>query len=278
MNKIKMSGYAFLIIFCLMAADNSCHFKLELPERGLCAHRGARATHPENTLAAFREAIRLGAHMIEFDVQMTKDSVLVLMHDETVDRTTNGQGAVADLTFAEIRRLDAGLWKDALFEGEKVPTFAEALKIMPKNIWLNIHVKQGAEIGKKVAEQIIKEKRLHQAVIACRNDVAAAVLQISDQIKICNMERHSSQWRYVAETISQHADFIQLNKQADSLLIDLTKQLKANHIKINYYSTNSPDKLKKLFEAGVEFPLVDDLEAMMSVAEKLGIKPLKPIY
>jgi len=69
----------------------------DLPQRGICAHRGANNTHPENTIAAFKEAIRLGAHMIEFDVQMSKDSVLVIMHDKTVDRTTNGHGLISDV-------------------------------------------------------------------------------------------------------------------------------------------------------------------------------------
>jgi glycerophosphoryl diester phosphodiesterase len=78
-----------------------------MPSRGICAHRGASDTHPENTLAAFREAIRLGVHMIEFDVALSKDGQLVLMHDTTVDRTTDGDGPVSELTLAELKKLDA---------------------------------------------------------------------------------------------------------------------------------------------------------------------------
>ena len=78
-----------------------------MPSRGICAHRGASDTHPENTLAAFREAIQLGAHMIEFDVALSKDGQLVLMHDTTVDRTTDGDGPVSELTLAELKKLDA---------------------------------------------------------------------------------------------------------------------------------------------------------------------------
>ncbi len=86
------------------------------------AHRGGLAYAPENTLAAFRNAIRQGVDWLEFDVQMTKDGELVVIHDETVDRTTNGTGAVRDLTLQQIRSLDAG-------QGEKVPTFAEVLDL-----------------------------------------------------------------------------------------------------------------------------------------------------
>ncbi|MFQ5752716.1 MAG: glycerophosphodiester phosphodiesterase, partial [bacterium] len=83
----------------------------QLPAKGVCAHRGANSSHPENTLSAFREAIRLGAHMIEFDVQFSKDGAVVIIHDAAVDRTTDGHGLVADLTLAEIKSLDVGLWK-----------------------------------------------------------------------------------------------------------------------------------------------------------------------
>jgi glycerophosphoryl diester phosphodiesterase len=86
------------------------------------AHRGGAAYAPENTLAAFRNAIAQGADWLEMDVQMTKDGELVVIHDETVDRTTNGSGAVRDLTLDQIRALDAG-------QGEKVATFKEVVEL-----------------------------------------------------------------------------------------------------------------------------------------------------
>ena len=113
-----------------------------MPLKGICAHRGAMETYPENTLAAFKEAIRLGAHMVEFDVRITKDNELVIMHDKSVDRTTDGKELIIDLTLVEIKKLDAGSWKSAKFNGEKVPTLKETLSVFPKNIWLNIHLKK----------------------------------------------------------------------------------------------------------------------------------------
>ena len=84
--------------------------QIGLPTRGICAHRGASATHPENTLLALQEAIRLGAQMLEFDVRQTRDGQLVLMHDETVDRTTDGTGQIAQLAYADLRDLDLSNW------------------------------------------------------------------------------------------------------------------------------------------------------------------------
>jgi glycerophosphoryl diester phosphodiesterase len=249
-----------------------------LPERGLCAHRGANQTHPENTLAAFKEAIRIGAQMIEFDVQMSGDGKLIIMHDNTVDRTTDGQGKVSDLTLAELKKLDAGTWKHSMFKNERIPTLTETLEMMPTNIWLNIHIKGGADIGKAVAQKIVETNRLHQAVVACKTEAAAAVQQIDKRIKICNMERQENSQQYVNETILMKTDFIQLKERADDLLPVLLPLLKQNGIRVNYYGTNSADKLKRLFAAGIDFPLVDDLNGMMEVAIELGIQPVIPRF
>jgi len=93
-------------------------------------HRGTVEFAPENTLAAFEAAIQRGAHLLEIDIRTTSDGHLVLIHDATVDRTTNGTGRVADLTLEEIQALDAGSWFDPAFEGEKIPTLEEALLFM----------------------------------------------------------------------------------------------------------------------------------------------------
>lgn len=96
----------------------------------IVAHRGFSAIAPENTLAAIRKGIGAGADACEFDVRKSKDGVIVLLHDETVDRTTNGAGKVADLTLADLRKLDAGSWKDACYAGEPLPTLEEALALL----------------------------------------------------------------------------------------------------------------------------------------------------
>ena len=94
------------------------------------AHRGFSSIAPENTLAAVRLAIASGANACEFDVDACKDRNIVLMHDYTVDRTTNGSGKVAELSLAELKKLDAGSWKDSKYAGEPVPTIAETLKLL----------------------------------------------------------------------------------------------------------------------------------------------------
>ncbi|MEM2788651.1 MAG: glycerophosphodiester phosphodiesterase family protein [Candidatus Bathyarchaeia archaeon] len=97
-------------------------------------HRGAAGLEPENTLRSIRKAIEIGVDRVEIDVRVTKDGRLVVIHDETVDRTTNGHGYVRDMTFEEIRKLDAG-------KGEKVPTLEEALNLTRGKVILQIELK-----------------------------------------------------------------------------------------------------------------------------------------
>jgi glycerophosphoryl diester phosphodiesterase len=157
-------------------------------------------THPENTLAAFREALRLGVHMIELDVRLTRDGHLVILHDETVDRTTDGQGKISEMTLDEATDLDAGSWKSDAFAGERIPRLQEALAIMPDHIWLNIHLKGGRILGEKVARVIVEENRLHQAFLACGTDAASGAKGISRDILICNMERQGDRNRAVSSS------------------------------------------------------------------------------
>jgi glycerophosphoryl diester phosphodiesterase len=97
------------------------------------AHRGASGYAPENTLAAFRRAVGLGVSFIETDLQLTRDAHFVAIHDETVNRTTTGQGGVQQMTLAELRRFDAGSWFGSEFLGERVPTLVEILEFSRKH-------------------------------------------------------------------------------------------------------------------------------------------------
>jgi glycerophosphoryl diester phosphodiesterase len=111
-------------------------------------HRGASAYAPENTLASFALAMELRADWFELDCTLTKDGEVIVIHDETVDRTTNAKGNVADLTLAELKRLDAGSWKDPKFAGERLPTLAEALDLARRlHIGVYIEIKNCDDDG-----------------------------------------------------------------------------------------------------------------------------------
>lgn len=97
------------------------------------AHRGASGYAPENTFAAFRKALAMGATFIETDLQLSRDARFVAMHDPTVQRTTNGQGSVHEMTLADLRKLDAGSWFGSEFAGERIPTLEEILEFAKKH-------------------------------------------------------------------------------------------------------------------------------------------------
>jgi glycerophosphoryl diester phosphodiesterase len=248
----------------------------DMPDRGICAHRGAMDTHPENTLAAFREAVRLGAHMIELDVRLTKDGHLVILHDETVDRTTDGKGKISEMILDEVKDLDAGSWRSDAFAGERIPTLSEVLAIMPVNIWLNIHLKGGRNLGEKVARVIVDENRLHQAFLACGSDAEGGAKGISLDILICNMERQGDRSAYIDETIRRDSEFIQLlSRRTDQSIDSDIAALKQHHIRINYCCTDTPEDVNTLFSQGVDFILTDNLAEMLELAVSAGIKPAR---
>jgi glycerophosphoryl diester phosphodiesterase len=269
---------AALVIFAVLIVSR-VNAQQKMPARGLCAHRGCMDTHPENTLPAFEEAVRLGAHMIEFDIQLTKDSVLVLMHDETVDRTTNGSGKVSDLTFDQIRSLDAGEKKSAAYRGTRIPTFEETLGMMPVNVWLNCHLKGDAAVGSKAATMIARAGRLHQAFLTCSEMAAAGARQAVPGILICNGENsyRKDTPKYVRETIRMKADFIQLLRhEPGEDRKESMKSLRDHQVKISYFYAKSPNELGDLFAEGVDFVLVNNVADFLPAAKKLGIDPVVP--
>lgn len=133
-------------------------------------HRGASAYAPENTLSALKLAVEQGANGVEIDVQLTKDGKLVVIHDWKVDRTTNGKGYIYQLDFDYIRSLDCGSWFSEEFKGERVPTLKEVFEVVPKDVLLNIEIKEiergRADIEKLVLKEIYEADRLESVVIS----------------------------------------------------------------------------------------------------------------
>jgi glycerophosphoryl diester phosphodiesterase len=245
-----------------------------MPVRGLCAHRGVMATHPENTLPAFREALRLGAHMIEFDLRLTRDGAVALMHDATVDRTTDGEGRFSDLMLAELRRLDAGARKGARFAGTRIPTFEETLALMPPNVWLNCHLREDdAGLGAAAARAVAKAGRLHQAFLAARVNAAEAARAAVPEIMLCYMGRQANTVDYIDFSIAGKAAFIQLRGK-NEVDAEQVRLLKRSGVRVNCYEVATLEVARRLFLAGVDFLLVDDVELFLPVAREFGIAPL----
>lgn len=141
------------------------------------AHRGASAYAPENTLAAFAKACDLGADVLELDVHLTRDGQVVVMHDERVDRTTDGHGEIRAMTLDDIRGLDAGRWFGASWAGERVPTLQEVLECFAGRALIDIELKAGVNADwfrSVVAEDAETTTRLARRVLAVVERAGAA--------------------------------------------------------------------------------------------------------
>lgn len=118
----------------------------------IVCHRGARFDAPENTFSSAQKAIEIGGAVIELDIRQSSDGVLYVMHDETVDRTTNGSGPIAEMTSVEVDALDAGSWHDPTFAGERVPRLDAFLRMFADRAGFYLEVKKAdcADIAKVV--------------------------------------------------------------------------------------------------------------------------------
>jgi glycerophosphoryl diester phosphodiesterase len=271
-------------------APGSCEVshlqKTDLPERGISAHRGGQLGCPVNTNGAFQRAICLGIHQIELDVRSTADGVLVVSHD---DRVTDEQGRtlrISESTLTEIQILQLGqcAGEEA---GQRIPTFEEALAIMPHNIWINVDIKQNNPlVGRLVAEMVAKAQRFNQIIFGAREGTALAVRRVAGKAEeeswVANMSREIFRSQYVDTTINSCDEFIQLSFLRGRPSVGTMDQLNQAGIRVNYSWLRDEDEgelrqdLRDLFARGVDFVLVDHVGQAMEGACALGITPVVP--
>jgi glycerophosphoryl diester phosphodiesterase len=234
------------------------------------AHRGASGYYPENTMLAFEKGIELGCTGIETDVQMTKDGVLVLIHDEYVNRTTDGTGLVKDYTFAELSKLDAGSFMDKTFSSCRIPSVEELiLLVRNKDIIVNFEIKSGMvmyeNIEKSLIEMIYKHKLQEKVILSSFNHYSmVACKQISKDIKtgLLYMEGLYKPEQYCSYVGSDalhpyypaiNGDVVRDSHEAGTLVNPFTindeKTMKyLLSIGVDGIITNYPDKLKSIIE------------------------------
>ncbi|MFI8685891.1 glycerophosphodiester phosphodiesterase [Rossellomorea sp. NPDC077527] len=158
----------------------------------LFAHRGVSGEAPENTLAAFKAAAESGAHGIELDVQLSKDGQIVVIHDETIDRTTNGTGYVKDMTWEQLRTYDAGSWFHPSFKGESIPSLEEVLDVVTAHhdsMIINIELKNDQidypQLEEKVLDLLDEKGMKEQTIISSFNpESLRRVRQLDPDIEI----------------------------------------------------------------------------------------------
>lgn len=264
MIKTLHSVGAIIVIACFFSA--TLQADAGLPERGIAAHGGAVANMPANTIPAFREAVRLGAHMISFSVQQTPDGMLVVGAPEGTN--------IAETDFAELRKIDAGKGFDPSLQGTQIPTLAEVLEAMPRNVWLLCRTEEDA-IVPETLRVVLAAGREKQTILGCKTEGRRLAARVHPDAIICNFQHRSSHEDYVASSIENQAAFMRWRGNRQPVDPKIAALLKSKGVSIIYQKTDlAPSELETLFRDGVQFVEVNkDLELFIAEAKAQGIPP-----
>ncbi|WP_018749932.1 glycerophosphodiester phosphodiesterase [Paenibacillus sanguinis] len=235
------------------------------------AHRGASGYYPENTILSFAKAMELGATGIETDVQVTKDGHLVLIHDETLQRTGGTQEWVKDLTLAEIKEREVGGWLSLEFEGEEIPTLEDLLELVKgTDIIINLELKTGIVmypgIEQKVTDAVRHFGLSGQTIISSFNHYSLVECKrLAPEIRtgILYMEGLYEPWVY-AKGIGADA----LHAYQYALIPELVVAAKAAGVVYHPFTVNDPKVMQALLRAGVAGIITDYPDRLAELLQK----------
>ncbi len=234
------------------------------------AHRGARAVAPQNTLAAFERAVDLGADGIELDVRLSADGVPVVIHDATVDATTDGRGRVAAMTLAQLKRLDAGAWFDAAFAGERVPTLEEVLEAFADRLLLNLELKSAGlrddALERAVAALIERHEMSERVLVSCFNPLALRrIKQLDPHLPVGLLSAAETSFalrRRWSASIAPHEARHPEHTIVDADYIAWARQ---HGYRVVTWTVDEPDEMRRLIDLGVDGIITNRPDALCDV-------------
>lgn len=238
------------------------------------AHRGASAVCPENTMAAFRKSLELGATGIETDVQMSSDGGLVLIHDESLNRTAGAEGYVKDKTLSQLLELDAGSWFGPEFRGEGLPTLEELLDLLQeRDTVLNIELKNGIFLYPGMEEKVIAAVRDYgmseRVILSSFNHYSLAHCKtLAPEIRtgILYGEGLYRPWDYAA---SLHADALHAYHYA--VLPEFVSEASEHGVVYHPWTVNDPERMQALIDAGVAGIITDHPDVLSGLLAAKGV-------
>lgn len=231
----------------------------------IIGHRGFRARYPENTLIAFQAAIEAGVRMIELDVMLSRDRKVVVIHDATVDRTTDGKGPVDRKALEELKQLDAGGWFDAQFSNQRIPELSEVLDLVAGRVYVNIEIKSNAfeahhpadAIEMQVVDLLKQKKLLHTSLVSSFNiDIIKqiAALEKPPEIAFISEEPASTETVQMCTRLnlfSWHPNYRIVSRNQ-------VKQMHAAGLKVFPYTVNSKEDYTRMRSMDVDGIVTDD--------------------
>jgi glycerophosphoryl diester phosphodiesterase len=233
------------------------------------AHRGASGYAPENTLAAFRRAVAQGATFIETDLHLTRDAHFIAVHDETVDRTTNGQGAVHQMTLAELRRLDAGSWFASEFMSERIPTLEEILEFAKKNdVVFYLELKPNGFWGGEHAliSALRSSSEIARSVIISFDPAILASLRKIEPTLMTGLSYDGGIEKPFDKALEIGAR--QLVVRGNLVTPNFLQQARKQDLQVVCWTVNSPAHMRMLASAGVDGIMTDYPDRLLAVLKK----------
>lgn len=221
----------------------------------IIAHRGASAYAPENTLSSFEKAVQMGADGIELDVQLSKDGYVVVIHDTSINRTSNGIGRVGDLTLDQLKNLDFGSWFSSKFKNEHILTLEEVFsQLKDWNGLINVEIKrewlQFTAIEKKVAELIVKFDRLDKTIVSSFSALSLIKIRRTLSHIQTGILYSASDKMPILRAKLLNVDAI--HPWYQNVSKEVRKSASKNNIRINTYTVDNPAEIKKLANLGVD--------------------------
>lgn len=235
------------------------------------AHRGASGHAPENTLAAFQRAVELGATFIETDLRVTRDGRFVAVHDDTLDRTTNGSGEV-EFTLDELQRLDAGLWFDRDFMGERIPTLAQILEFSSAHdvvFYLELKYRAVTGMDHALAAALRKAQNAGRiVVISFDPDTLAPLRRIEPSIMLgLLVEDGDASCIQAAQGLGAR----QLCPRSSLVTPELLDQAHQVDLKVATWTVNSAAAMRSMISAGVDGIMTDFPDRLRAIIEDSSI-------
>lgn len=234
-------------------------------------HRGAKGHAPENTVAGLRKAAELGAGWVEFDVKLSADGEAILMHDDTVDRTTDGRGAVAGMTLSDLRALDAGRWFSPDFAGERIPTLDEAMAFLDsRGMGANVEIKpcpgREAETGAAVARILAGRwcgRPAYPLISSFSTDSLAAAREVAPNLPRGLLSDHfPADWAARLRAL----DCATFHVHDPRLTAERVRGIREAGYRVLTYTVNKPDRARTLLSWGVESVITDYPERLLPAA------------
>jgi len=237
------------------------------------AHRGFSGAAPENTLAAFSKAIETGCDMIEMDVQLSRDGEVVVIHDDTLDRTTNGKGKVSQHTLQDLKTFDAGLWFSPQFTGERIPALKEVLKLTRGKIPLAIELKKG-DLGQYTIFDLVDRTFAEVEKAACLGQVVFSsfdrtalerILERNSRIPVAYI--YNKPWNSPLELAGKYPIPILSCRQTVLTKDNLMKAHQAG-FKVNVWTVDTEPEMELLLDLGVDGIITNHPDRAIKVLKK----------